>query len=65
MSFLDLLVLAWDEESEFEITLESRGGGISGMMGQEQERKVNFTLGHDTDFSAEDLQGIIEEALTA
>lgn len=60
---LEVLVLAWDEESEFQLELEipSRSFGFGG----EQVRKVNFTLPHDADFDADELLSILEEALAA
>ena len=60
---LEVLVLPWETESEFELEIEVSSGFFG--YGQEQVRKINFTLAHDADFGTEALLEILEEALAA
>lgn len=60
---LEVLVLPWDEETEFELEIEMSSGSFG--LGREQVRKVNFVLAHDAEFDAEALLEILDEAMAA
>lgn len=59
---LEVLVMPWEDETEFELDIELNSGSFG--FGGEQVRKVNFTLSHEADFDAEALLEILDEALS-
>ena len=63
---LEILLAADAEQAEAMVVIDKRnrgfGGWVADSMGQDK-RQLTFNLGHDQEFTPEDLEGIIREAV--
>lgn len=63
---LEMLIAADNEQAEIVMEVDRRNHGMGGWIADAMdldEHKLKFSLGHEQDFSPQDLEGIILEAL--